>query len=92
MTRAAYQSLGHAVVAAPTRSNSLLEDAIERLRIRRRIVLSTPGHLSLPAIIAATDLVASVPPGTAVDLARNRSARASIPLVHVFEVDLPATV
>jgi DNA-binding transcriptional LysR family regulator len=71
MSRAAYQAVGHAVVAAPTRSNALLDAAIERLRIRRRVVLSLPGHLSLPPIIAATDLVASVPLGTAVDFGRS---------------------
>lgn len=69
LTRAAYQALRHAVVATPTRSNSLLESALEREGIRRRVVLSSPHHLSLPATIARTDLVATVPLGTAVDLA-----------------------
>lgn len=71
MTRSAYQSLGHAVVAMPARPNALLESAIERQRIRRRIVLSSPNHLSLPATIAQTDLVATLPLSTAVDFARS---------------------
>lgn len=71
MTRAAYQALGHAVVAMPARPNALLEGAIERQRIRRRIVLSSPNHLSLPATIAKTDLVATLPLSTAVDFARS---------------------
>lgn len=71
MTRGAYQSLGHAVVDAPARSNLMLEGEIARLGIQRRVVLRTPGHLSLSAIVAATDLVASVPIGTAVDFAQS---------------------
>lgn len=71
MTRAAYQSLGHAVVDAPARSNLMLDNEITRLRIPRRVVLRTPSHLSLAAIVAATDLVASVPIGTAVDFAQS---------------------
>lgn len=71
LSRADYQRLGHAVVSTPARSNALLEDAIERQRIRRRIVLSTPNHLSLPATIARSDLVATVPLGTAIDFARS---------------------
>lgn len=71
MDKAAYQALGHAVVAAPTRSNALLESAIERQRLRRHIVLSSPNHLSLLATIAQTDLVATLPLGTAVDGARS---------------------
>jgi DNA-binding transcriptional LysR family regulator len=71
MTRAVYQSLGHAVVATPAKSNVLLETALERLGLRRRIVLSSPNHLSLPATIAKSDLVATVPLGSAIDFARS---------------------
>lgn len=70
LSRAAYQALGHAVVATSTRSNSLIEAAIERHRLQRRIVLRTPNHLSLPAVICATELIATVPMGTAADLVR----------------------
>lgn len=64
-----YQALGHAVIAAPARSNMLLEQMIEQQHIQRRVVLTTPHHLSLPATVARTDLIASVPLGTAVDFA-----------------------
>lgn len=71
MSRLAYACLGHAVVVNPARSTSLLEHAIERERIKRRVVLSTPNHLSLPPTIARSDLVATVPLGTAIDAARS---------------------
>jgi DNA-binding transcriptional LysR family regulator len=70
LTRSAYASSAHAVVVSPARSTSLLEQAIERERIKRRIVLSTPNHLSLAPTIARSDLLATVPLGTALDAAR----------------------
>lgn len=71
LTRAAYASLGHAVVVSQARSTSMLERSIERERIERRVVLSSPNHLSLPAIIAHSDLVATLPLGTAIDAVRS---------------------
>lgn len=70
LNRAVYQALGHAVVANQTRSNALLDATIARHRIRRRIVLTTPNHLTLPATIAGTDLIATLPLGTAYDFTR----------------------
>ncbi|MES2945186.1 MAG: LysR family transcriptional regulator, partial [Pseudomonadota bacterium] len=71
MTRAAYRSLGHAVVTTAARSSALLENALERHRMRRRVVLSSPHHLSLPGTIARSDLVATVPLGAAIEFARS---------------------
>ena len=65
LSKAAFQALGHAVVASPARSNHLLEQALERNRLQRRIVVSSPHHLSLAAMVAETDLVATVPLATA---------------------------
>lgn len=65
VSKAQYQGLGHAVVASPARSNQVLEQALERHRIQRRIVVSTSHHLALAAMIAATDLIATVPLATA---------------------------
>ena len=56
-----FQDLGHAVVSSPARSNSILEKALDRYKIKRNIVLETPHYLTLPSIIKETDLVASVP-------------------------------
>lgn len=65
LTREAYTSLGHAVVMSPARTNELFERFLERKRIRRRVMVHTPHHLSLPSIVAETDLLASVPMATA---------------------------
>jgi len=70
LSKAAYQELGHVVIATPAKSTSLLERTLERQRITRRIVLSTPHHLSLLAVISGSDLIATLPLGTALDFSR----------------------
>lgn len=64
LTEKAYAAAGHAVVASPARSNVLFEQFLQRRGIERRIVMSTPHHLSLPSIVEATDLLATVPLAT----------------------------
>lgn len=70
LTEKAYAEQGHAVVASPARSNELFERFLDRRGIQRRIVLRTPHHLSLPAIIEETDLLATVPLAAGVRFAR----------------------
>ena len=57
-------SWGHVVVSSPARTNALFQTFLEKRSIKRRIVLETPHHLSLPAIIESTDLMATVPLAT----------------------------
>ncbi len=56
-----YQRLGHVVVTTAAASLGILGRHLERRRIRRRIVLQTRHLLSLPALVAGTDLIATVP-------------------------------
>lgn len=56
-----FLAMEHAVVRAEGRSQELFERFLERKRIRRRIALLTPHFLSLPMIIARSDLVTTVP-------------------------------
>lgn len=64
-TLSSYGDLGHVVVNTPSRSDELFEHFLARRGMARRIALRTPHHLSLPDIIAATDLIATVPLATA---------------------------
>ncbi|MFL9670999.1 LysR family transcriptional regulator [Variovorax sp. AB1(2024)] len=64
LTQKAYLHYGHADVASPARSNELFHRFLARRGLQRRIVLSTQHHMSLPAIIEATDLLATVPLAT----------------------------
>jgi DNA-binding transcriptional LysR family regulator len=61
LTRQQYEQLEHVVVLTPIRSQDLVERVIAQRRIHRRIALQTPHFMSLPFIIAGTDLCATVP-------------------------------
>jgi DNA-binding transcriptional LysR family regulator len=56
-----FLALDHAVVRAEGRSQEILERFLEGRRIRRNVVLVTPHFLSIPFIIARSDLVAAIP-------------------------------
>jgi len=70
LTEKSYAEAGHAVVSSPARSNMLFEQFLQRRGIERRIVMSTPHHLSLPAIVEETDLLATVPLATGARFAK----------------------
>ena len=57
----AFLAAEHAVVHAGGRSQEIFERFLERKRLRRRVVLLTPHFLSLPMIIARSDLITTVP-------------------------------
>ncbi|MGF6754151.1 LysR family transcriptional regulator [Paraburkholderia sp. GAS334] len=61
LTLEQFIACGHAVVRAEGRSQEVLEQFLEKKRIRRRAVLETPHFMSLPFILARTDLIATVP-------------------------------
>ncbi|MFT3813192.1 MAG: LysR family transcriptional regulator [Acidovorax sp.] len=66
---ARYVAEGHVLIAAGTGAQ-LLEQALARARIERRVVLELPGFLGLGAIIRGTDLIATLPRHTGETLAR----------------------
>jgi DNA-binding transcriptional LysR family regulator len=49
------------VVEAPTRTHGLLEVYVQKRGIHRNVALTTPHFMSVPEILAATDLIATVP-------------------------------
>jgi len=61
LTLERFLSCGHAVVRAEGRSQEILENYLDRERVRRRAVLETPHFMSLPFILSRTDLIATVP-------------------------------
>ena len=70
LTTEAFLSMEHAVVRAEGRSQEIFERFLERKKISRKIVLSTPHFLSLPAIIARSDLITTVPHALALYFSR----------------------
>jgi len=61
MTKKAFAELPHAVVQAEGRSQEIVEQYLKEQGIRRRELLHSPHFLSIPMVIAATDLVVTVP-------------------------------
>ena len=55
-----YVQEGHVLIAAGTGAQ-LLEQALVRERVERRVVLELPGFLGLGAVIQGTDLIATLP-------------------------------
>lgn len=55
-----YRAEGHVAVTSGT-GDELLEQALTRARVDRRVVLELPGFLGLGPIVASTDLLATVP-------------------------------
>lgn len=64
LTARSFSELGHAVVASPSRTTALFDRFLSRHKIERKVTLQTQHHMSLPAIIEDTDLVATVPLAT----------------------------
>ena len=70
LTLETFLAMEHAVVHAEGRSQEIFERFLERKKIRRKIVLQTPHFLSLPVIIARSDLVTTVPHALALYFSR----------------------
>jgi DNA-binding transcriptional LysR family regulator len=60
LTLEAYQAEAHISIVSGTGQN-LLDEALARFDIRRRILLRLPGFLGLTAMLASSDLVATLP-------------------------------
>jgi DNA-binding transcriptional LysR family regulator len=61
LTAKQFLALEHAVVRAEGRTLEMFEKFLERNRLQRKVVLSTPHFTSIPMIIARSDLVVTVP-------------------------------
>jgi DNA-binding transcriptional LysR family regulator len=61
LTRADFLTLGHAVVQAEGRSQEMFEEYLRKHGIQRRVVLHVPHFMSIPLVIAKSDLVVTVP-------------------------------
>lgn len=70
LTLEAYRAEAHVGIISGT-GQALLQEALAEQRIERRLVLKLSGFLGLGTILAATDLVATLPRQTAETLARS---------------------
>lgn len=60
LTQEDYQREGHITIVSGT-GHQLLDASLDRLHLEHRVVLELPGFLGLSAIVATTDLLATLP-------------------------------
>jgi DNA-binding transcriptional LysR family regulator len=65
LTQKQFQNLSHAVVKTEGRSREIVEQYLKQHGIRKRDLLRSPHFLSIPMVIASTDLVMTVPASVA---------------------------
>jgi DNA-binding transcriptional LysR family regulator len=80
--------VGHAVIRAGGRSQEIFEQLLAKHRIERRVVLSTPHFMSIPFIIAATDLVVTVPYAVGESFSKVAGIRLIQPPLEIPQFDL----
>jgi DNA-binding transcriptional LysR family regulator len=61
LTLKQFLGLSHAVVRSESRGQEVFENFLVKKRIQRRVVLRTPHFMSVPMIVARSDLVVTVP-------------------------------
>lgn len=90
LTLERYLRARHVVFESPTRTQGLLEAYLAKRGLHRDVALTTPHFMSLPEIIAATELIATVPDAIADVFADiQRIARVELPFRSpVFEAHL----
>jgi DNA-binding transcriptional LysR family regulator len=65
----AWAALPHALVSVRRDASGALDDALRRLKLRRRVALTLPHMMALPPVLAASDLVSALPSRIAAALA-----------------------
>jgi DNA-binding transcriptional LysR family regulator len=84
-----FLAMEHAVVHAEGRSQEIFERFLARRRIRRNVVLHTPHFLSIPILIAGSDLVATVPHALAIHFTRmSRELAVTMPPFDIAGFDV----
>jgi DNA-binding transcriptional LysR family regulator len=61
MTVQQFLKVGHIVIAHEGRSQELFENALIEMKMRRRATVTVPHFLSVPFLVATSDLIATVP-------------------------------
>lgn len=61
LTAKAFASLSHALVVPAGRPGSIVDTALAKLGLRRRVAIAIPHFIAAPAIIRETDAIATLP-------------------------------
>lgn len=88
MTLPQFLAASHAVIEAEGRTYEIFERALARRGLKRRVALSIPHFLSIPMVIADSDLIVTVPHVLAQVFARSTNIRLVAPPIKVGNYDV----
>lgn len=88
LTKRQFQMLPHAVVQAEGRSQEIVEQFLKEKGIQRREMLHSPHFLSIPMVVASTDLIVTIPAAVAEVFVRIANVRALDPPYSMPSFDL----
>jgi DNA-binding transcriptional LysR family regulator len=88
MTLQQFLAASHAVIEAEGRTYEIFEQVLARRGLKRRVALSIPHFLSIPMVIADSDLIVTVPHVLAQVFARSTNIRLVAPPIKVGNYDV----
>jgi DNA-binding transcriptional LysR family regulator len=88
LTREQFLTADHVIVEPDSGISAHFESALERHGLQRKIVLSMTHYLAVPAVIAASDMIATVPYAAGVVLAAMADLRVFSPPVRLRPADV----
>jgi DNA-binding transcriptional LysR family regulator len=88
LTRKRFLDLGHAVVQAEGRSQEVFEKFLHAKGMRRRIALHVPHFMSIPYVIAKSDLIVTVPLAVGTAFAERGDLKLVRPIFDLPRFDL----
>lgn len=88
MTLQQFLDASHAVIEAEGRAHEIFEQLLQRRGLKRRVLLSIPHFLSVPMVVADSDLIVTVPYVLAKVFARLTNIRLVAPPIKVGNYDV----
>ncbi|PZO75023.1 MAG: LysR family transcriptional regulator [Sphingomonas hengshuiensis] len=88
MSLAAFLEADHAVVSQEGRSQEIFERALAEAKLSRRVMLHSQHFMTVPLLIAGSDLVATVPRAVALAYSRMTSLEVFAPPMSIPNIEL----
>lgn len=78
----AFLNEAHIVAASPGRTEGRFERFLAERKLKRRVALSVPNILGVPAIVAGSELIATVPESVGLDCKRFKDIKVLLPPIE----------
>lgn len=84
----AFERCLHAVVRHEGRSQEIAEQAMEEMKLERRVFMHSPHFVSLPFLLASSDLISVVPRSLATAFEKVMNLQSTSPPFHIPDIPL----